>query len=480
MTDKQQVSELIREKSEMAKQLAMDIWQFAELSYKEEKSAREIIDIMKKEGFAIEEGIAEIPTAFIAKAAVGTGKPVIGFLAEYDALDGLSQEATKAEKCPVEGCKAGHGCGHNLLGAGTVLAAIATKEYLEQNGMNGTVVLFGCPAEEGAGSKQFIARAGYFDDVDFIYSWHPGSINSVTGVGSVAIMGANFNFSGTASHAGSAPELGRSALDAAELMNVGCNYLREHMIDQARIHYAYSNSGGTAPNVVPDRTTIKYEVRAPKVSQMQELFARVVNVAKGAALMTDTKMEYEITMAFSDYVANRTLAPVMDQVLAEYGAPDWSEEDFETARRFLRTYPKTTLLGIKDEMKQLFPDENPDDVLSKPLHTDRIPYDPRETRYQSGSTDVGDAGYVVPTVTVYIATACLGNAGHSWQNTAFAASDIGIKGMLRAAEVMALSSVRTAQMPELIEKAKKEVLEKNGGRYVCPLPDYTKPPIDTY
>ncbi len=480
MTDKERVSLLVAEKKDMAVKLSKDIWNYAELSYKEEKSARAIINVLKKEGFSMQEGIAEIPTAFLAKAVVGSGKPVIGFLAEYDALDGLSQMAGQTEKCPVEGTRNGHGCGHNLLGAGTVLAAIATKEYLEQNGLNGTVALFGTPAEEGAGSKQFIARDGWFDDVDFFYTWHPHSLNSVSAIGSVSIMGANFRFSGTASHAGSAPEQGRSALDAVELMNVGCNYLREHIIDQARIHYAYSDAGGTAPNVVQDHATIKYEVRAPKVNQMQELFARVVNVAKGAAMMTDTKMEYEITMAFSDYVANRTLAPVMDAVLSEYGAPEWSEEDYETARKFLRTYPKTTLMGIKDEMKALFPDSNPDEVLTRPLHDGILPYDPKETRYQSGSTDVGDAGYVVPTVTAYIATACLGNAGHSWQNTAFSASEIGIKGMLRAAEVMTLSSVRTAQMPELIEKAKREVREKNGGRYVCPLPDYTKPPIDTY
>jgi len=480
MTDKEQVSKLILEKKDMAEKLAMDIWNYAELSYNEEKSAREIIDVLKQEGFSIEEGIAEIPTAFLAKAVIGNGKPNIGFLAEYDALDGLSQKAGVAEKCPVENMKAGHGCGHNLLGAGTVLSAIATKEYLENNQKNGTVFLFGCPAEEGAGSKQFIARAGYFDNVDYFYTWHPGDINTVTGIGSVAIMGANFKFEGTASHAGAAPELGRSALDAVELMNVGCNYLREHIIDQARIHYAYSDAGGTAPNVVQDHAVIKYEVRAPKVSQMQELFARVVNVARGAALMTDTKMEYDVTMAFSDYVANKTLAPVMDAVLQEYGAPEWSKEDFEMAEKFLRTYPKTSLVRIKDSMRSIFPDQDPEEILSKPLHTGVIPYDSKETRYESGSTDVGDAGYVVPTVTAYIATACLGNASHSWQNTALSASSIGMKGMLRAAEVMTLASIRTAEMPELIERAKKEVLEKNEGKYICPLPDYTKPPINTY
>jgi len=316
--------------------------------------------------------------------------------------------------------------------------------------------------------------------VDYVYCWHPSTMNTVSGVGKVAIMGANFHFFGVASHAGAEPELGRSALDAVELMNVGCNYLREHMIDEARIHYAYSDAGGTAPNVVQDHATIKYEVRAPKVLQMQELFARVVNVAKGAALMTETKMSYEITMAFSDCVANRTLAPVLYDALLEYGAPVWSEEDYVTASDFLRTYPKTTLNNIKDMVRREFPDSDPNDILARPLHSGVIPYNSRETRYESGSTDVGDVSYVTPTVMLSVATACIGNAGHSWQNTAFAGSPIGMKGMCRAAEVMALAAVRTIDLPELVEKAKAEVLDKNEGQYVCPLPDYTKPPIGTY
>jgi len=480
MNEREQITELVYARKDMAEKLAMDIWSYAELSYNEEKSAAAIIEIMEREGFGIVKGIADIPTAFTATKKIGTGGPVIGFLAEYDALDGLSQKAGVAERCPVEGNVSGHGCGHNLLGAGTVLSAIATAEFMEKNGKSGTVVLYGCPAEEGAGSKQFIARAGCFDNVDYVYCWHPSTMNTVSGIGKVAIMGANFHFEGVASHAGAEPELGRSALDAVELMNVGCNYLREHMIDEARIHYAYSDAGGTAPNVVQAHATIKYEVRAPKVAQMQELFARVVNVAKGAALMTETKMTYEITMAFSDCVSNRTLAPVLDEALKEYGAPVWTEEDYETASEFLRTYPKTTLNNIKDMVRREFPDDDPNDILARPLHSGVIPYDPRETRYESGSTDVGDVGYVTPTVTLSVATACIGNAGHSWQNTAFSGSAIGLKGMMRAAEVMALASVRTIDMPELVKKAKAEVLDMNGGAYVCPLPDYTMPPIGTY
>ena len=476
----QTVKNLVAAKADTTMRLAKQIWNYAELSYEETRSAAVLIAALKEEGFAIEEGIAGIPTAFTATYQVGTGKPIVGFLAEYDALAGLSQKAGCPAREAVEPGGAGHGCGHNLLGAGCYAAAVALKDYLVQEDGNGTVVFFGCPAEEGAGSKQFIARAGYFDGVDFAYTWHPETINEVGSKGSVAIMGANFTFDGVAAHAGAEPHLGRSALDAVELMNVGCNYLREHMIDAARIHYAYSDPGGTAPNVVPSHAVIKYEVRAPKVSQVQELFTRVVDVAKGAALMTGTKMQYEITMAFSDYMANRTLGAVVDGCMRELGAPEWTEEDYALAAQFLRTYPRTTMLGIREKLGAYFEPDELDAALERPLDRVIHPFDPKQTEYSSGSTDVGDVGYATPTVMFHVATACLGNVGHSWQNTAFACSEIGMKGMLRAAEILTLASIRTMQQPELIEKARAELYRKNGGSYRCPLPDYVTPPIGRY
>ena len=461
--------------------IARDIWEYAELSYTEIRSAKELEDALEEEGFRITTGIADIPTAFMAEYKVGTGVPVMGFLGEYDALDGLSQAAGKPVREAVVQGGCGHGCGHNLLGAGCFAAAVAVKDYLLNNEMNGTVIYFGCPAEEGAGSKQFIARAGYFDKVDFAYTWHPNSRNEVSGKSSVAIMGANFIFDGIASHAGGAPHLGRSALDAVELMNVGCNYLREHMIDQARVHYAYSDAGGTAPNVVQSHAVIKYEVRAPKVNQMQELFTRVVDIAKGAALMTGTEMNYEITMAFSDYIQNKTLAPIMSDALREAGPPAWTEEDYKLAGEFFRTYPKSTQQSILEQLAEYIdPDEIERTMLDRPLDSVTREFDPKETRYESGSTDVGDVGYATPTVTLHIATAGLGNVGHSWQNTALANSPIGMKGMLKAAEVMALAAVNTFRNPELIAKAKEELRKKNGGRYTCPLPEYVQPPIGRY
>ena len=293
-------------------------------------------------------------------------------------------------------------------------------------------------------------------------------------------MGANFTFDGVASHAGGAPHLGRSALDAVELMNVGANYLREHMIDAARIHYAYSDPGGTAPNVVQSHAVIKYEVRAPKVNQVQELFTRLVDVAKGAALMTGTRMQYEITMAFSDYVPNKALGSLVDECMRELGAPAWTEEEYALASQFLRSYSRTALVGIKESLGEYFLPEELDAALQTPLDSVIHPFNPRETGYSSGSTDVGDVGYATPTVMLHVATACLGNVGHSWQNTAFSCSSIGMKGMVAAAEIMALACLRTMEQPELLEKAKAELRQKNGGKYSCPLPDYCTPPIGRY
>ena len=476
----QTIQNLVSAKADTAIALAKEIWGYAELSYEEVRSSSALIAALKKEGFSIEEGIAGIPTAFTATFSRGSGKPVVGFLAEYDALSGLSQKAACPVQEPIQEGGDGHGCGHNLLGAGSYAAAVALKDYLEKENKDGTVIFFGCPAEEGAGSKQFIARAGYFDNVDFAYTWHPATINEVGSWGDVAIMGANFTFDGVAAHAGGEPHLGRSALDACELMNIGCNYLREHMIDTARIHYAYSDPGGTAPNVVQSHAVIKYEVRAPKVSQVQELFTRVVDVAKGAALMTGTQMQYEITMAFSAYVPNRTLGALVDQCMRELGAPDWTEEDFAVASKFLRTYPRSTMVGIREKLGSFFEPEELDAALAKPLDQVIHPFNPKETGYHSGSTDVGDVGYATPTVSFNVATACLGNVGHSWQNTAFACSDIGFKGMLRAAEILTLAAVRTSEQPGLIAKARAELKQKNGGSYQCPLPEYVTPPIGRY
>lgn len=478
--DAQSVKALVDAKFDKAAQLARDIWNYAELPYEEEKSAAALIAALEQEGFSVEKGVADMPTAFVATFQNGEGGLTIGLLGEYDALSSLSQKAACTVKTPVCEGAPGHGCGHNLLGAGALAAAVAVKDALVSENKPGKVVYFGCPAEEGAGSKQFMARAGCFDGVDFCITWHPSTVNEVLTHGSLAIMGANFAFDGVASHAGASPHLGRSALDAVELMNVGCNYLREHVIDAARIHYAYSDAGGTAPNVVQAHAVVKYEVRAPRVSQMKELFDRVVNVARGAALMTDTKLTVDITMAFSDFLPNLTLAAVAYDALCEVGAPVWDEADFALAADMLHTYGETTRKDIHNMLVQRFPQEDPDALMARPLHTGILPFDPNAVSHSPGSTDVGDVSYVVPTAEIHTATACLGNVGHSWQNTAFACSDIGMKGMLRAAEIMTLAAIRTMDQPAVIAKAREELKQKNGGSYHCPLPDYVTPPIGRY
>ncbi|GAA0369124.1 M20 family metallopeptidase [Alkalibacterium iburiense] len=480
MSELKAIEAILKKRKNLILGVSEKIWNYAELSYEEYQSAKLLSSVLEKENFTIDRGVADIPTAFTARFTSGKGTPVFGFLGEYDALDGLSQEAGNPKQAPIEKGQSGHGCGHNALGSASLGAALAVKDYLVKNNLDGTVLFFGCPGEEGAGSKQFMARAGVFDDVDFVYTWHPSTTNEVQSHRSVAIMGANFHFKGISSHAGSAPHLGRSALDAAELMSVGSNYLREHMINQARIHYAYSDVGGSAPNVVQDRSTVKYEVRAPKMTQVYDLFDRVVNVAKGAALMTETEMDYEITMAFSDYIPNNALAEVAYEALNEVGAPEWSEEDYQLASQYLSSYNEATLNQIKEKIAEEYGEEKVEAVLKRPLDSMVRPYTGHIVQYESGSTDVGDVSYTVPTINFLIATACIGNIGHTWQMTGQACSPIAHKGLMTAAKVMALAAIKTMQRPETIQKAKKSVLQQNGGSYQCPLPDDVKPPIGTY
>ncbi|MDR7871176.1 MAG: amidohydrolase [Tissierellaceae bacterium] len=478
MFDLEFIDKFIEDRRQFFIDISSNIWNFAELPYNEVKSANLLIKVLKDEGFDIVEGVADIPTNFTA--TFGKEGPVFGFLGEYDALDTLSQEASLAEKKPIIENAPGHGCGHNLLGVGSLAAAIACKEYLVANNLPGTVMYFGCAAEEGAGSKQFMARAGVFDGVDFVYTWHPATKNEVQSNRSVSIMGANFTFKGISSHAGGSPWLGRSALDAAELMSVGCNYLREHMYDQERIHYAYSNSGGVAPNVVQDYAKVKYEVRSPKVKDLKKLFQRVVKVAEGAAMMTETSVDYEITMAFSDYITNSKLAPIADEALRDVGSPKWDEEDYILAKQYLNTYNEETLESVKNTIVDIYGVERLEEKLEKPLDDEVHPYDYRNKTYTSGSTDVGDVCYTVPTLNFHIATQCIGNVGHTWQTTGQSNSSIGYKGMLTAAKAMALSAIRTVRRPDVIQEAKEEVLKQNCGKYECPLPESVKPPVGKY
>lgn len=480
MNDLQFIEKILDEKSAVILDANDKIWEYAELAFHEDRSAKLICQILEQEGFTLTTGDAGIPTCFTGTFSYGSGKPVMGILGEYDALATLSQKPGQTTKEPVVPGAPGHGCGHNCLGTGSLAATIAVKEYLIANKKDGTIIYFGCPAEEGAGAKQFMARAGMFDDVDFVYTWHPATKNAVEATHYNAIMGANFTFTGVSSHAGGSPHLGRSALDACELMNIGCNYLREHTIPEARIHYAYIDAGGTAPNVVQDHAVIRYEVRSPWVWQVKELYERVKNCARGASIMTDTKFEAELSMAFTEYLPNNALASIADKCLQEVGAPKWDEADYALAKEFLNTYNDITKQAIREEIIETYGEDRLEEILERPLDSEIHPFNPDKIKQVAGSTDVGDVGYATPTLNINIATACIGNVGHSWQMVAQSCSPIAHKGLLTAAKVMALSCIRTMDRPDVIEAAKKEVIKRNGGKYTCPLPDSVLPPLETY
>ena len=481
------LTRVIDEKSAKILDANDKIWEYAELAFHETKSAALLKSILKEEGFALTEGDAGIPTCFTGTFSYGTGKPVMGILGEYDALSSLSQKAADPHKEPLKEGAPGHGCGHCALGTGALAAALAVKEYLIANKKDGTIIYFGCPAEEGAGSKQFMARAGMFDDVDFVYSWHPATKNAVECNHSNAIMGANFYFKGVASHAGATPYLGRSALDAVELMNVGCNYLREHMIPEARIHYAYIDAGGTAPNVVQDHATIRYEVRSPWVYQVKELFERVKNVARGASIMTDTTFECELSMAFTEYLPNNALAAVADECLQEVGAPKWDDADYRMAKEFLNTYPATTLENIKSQIIETYGEDRLEEILERPLDSEIHPFNPDKIKLpQLQMRPVGSLMYAISCPEDVLrslppkSSRLPGMRSSKPQMVAQSCSPLAHKGLLTAAKVLALSCIRTMDRPDVIEAAKKELHKRNGGHYTCPLPDSVEPPLDTY
>ena len=325
-----------------------------------------------------------------------------------------------------------------------------------------------------------MARDGVWKELDCALTWHPSHLNYVDSGTCNSCIQTEYAFKGLASHASAAPEYGRSALDALELMSVGVNFLREHMPDEARIHYAYIDSGGSAPNVVQDHALVRYEVRAPYVAQAKEIFERVKEVARGASIMTGTSYECELAMAFTEYIPNEALASIAYGCLSEIGAPKWDEEDFKLAKAYLESYGDEVKANIRSKMTKLYGEERLDELWERPLDGEIHHYDSGKIELQAGSTDVGDVGAAVPTLNILTACACVGNVGHSWQMTAQAASPIAHKGLLTAAKMLALCSLRTAERPDIIERAKAEVLKRNGGSYTCPLPDSVAPPLDTY
>ncbi len=467
MEDLKFVRAAVAEKQALAFEVNDKVWQYAEVAHREFRSAKLLCDALRAEGFEVTENVCGLPTAF--KASYGSGHPVLGLLGEYDALSALSQEAGKTEHAPIAGCEAGHGCGHSALGAASLAAALSVKKYLQETGRPGTIIYFGCSAEENCGAKPFMARDGEFDGVDGVFAWHPGDTNEVPNARFVAASMIEYEFHGTTAHAGGSPHLGRSALDACELMSVGCNYLREHMVSDARIHYAYLDCGGTAPNVVQDHARVLYSVRAPKVSQMRELIERVNDVARGAALMTGTTVEWKLKQGYSDCFQNHALAKLMDEALADVGAPRWDDSDYALAREYVARYNPVQRAAFEEEVRRLYPADQVADKLAHPLDSAVHPFDPIRTVQICGSTDVGDVGYVTPTASLNIATQTLGAPGHSWFVTSQTNSPIGRRGLITAAEVMALSCIRAMENPKLLAEAREEMLAVTGGTYDCPM-----------
>ncbi len=447
--------------------VAERIWGFAEIRYQEHQSSDAQAAAMEAAGFRVMRGAAGMPTAFIAEA--GSGKPVIGFLGELDALAGMSQQAGVAVEAPLQLGACGHGCGHNLLGVGAMMAAVATRDYLAANGLPGTVRYYCCPAEEGGSGKGFLARAGAFADVDTAVTWHPGCGTGVSTGVSLANIQAYFRFKGRRSHAADTPHLGRSALDAVELMNVGVNYLREHVIPEARMHYAVTDTGGISPNVVQAHAEALYLVRAPEGSEVQHIFSRVRKIAEGAALMTETELEVEIDKACLNLLHNETLEKAMQGVIEHYGPPAFDEADEAFARDIRKTLSERDVEGSARKFSALADRD-------KPFATGIMPYDPRH-QSEGGSTDVSDVSWAVPTVQCWAACFALGTPFHSWQMVAQGKQPAAVKGMTHAAKIMAGTALRLFREPALLAEAQAEHDRNTGGRpYACPMPPEVLPP----
>jgi aminobenzoyl-glutamate utilization protein B len=468
MRNTEEIWRLVDERQEPFIELSDTVWGMPELAYNEHQSVAEHRKVLDAQGFRVTENVAGIPTAIMGEA--GEDGPVIAILGEYDALPGLSQEAGVAEHRPIPGDGHGHGCGHNLLGSGAMLAAAAVKDYLAQNGLKGRVRYYGCPAEEGGAAKSFMVRAGVFKDVDIAISWHPAPFAAVNEANSLANTRIDFTFVGRSSHAAAAPHLGRSALDAIELMNVGVNYMREHMPSDARIHYAYLDAGGIAPNVVQGKATIRYLVRSNDLPGLRSLVERVRKIADGAALMTETTVTTKTVSAVSNLLGNSPLERAMQNNLDRLGPPPFDDAD----RAFAAEIQKT----LSDEdIASAFKRMGVPVRKGVPLADEIIPLEAKGAA-MVGSTDVGDVSWVVPTVQARGATYAIGTPGHSWQLTAQGKSPLAHKGMVHVAKIMAGVAVDALSDPKLIEAAQADLAARLAETpYVCPLPDDLQPPI---
>lgn len=450
------------------------IWEYAEHRFQEHKSAAQQQAYLAALGFRIRADLAGEETAFIAE--YGEGKPTLAFCGEYDALAGLSQQAGVPRREPLPEQPYGHGCGHNLLGTGCLAAAAALKACMEREGLPGTVRYYGCPAEENAGGKAFLVRDGLFDDCDIALYWHPFAYNQVVYGSSNANFRVFFTFHGTAAHAASAPHLGRSALDAVELMNVGVNYMREHMIDEARVHYAVTDTGGNAPNVVQRQAQVLYAIRAPELGQVKHLYDRIVKIAQGAALMTETAVEVKQVASYANMLSNTVICRQMEKYFAQLPPVQYTQEELDFARQFKETLLEEDREGLESGAAAFFGRKLAREQLAQPIYTAMAENNKHVA--MKGSADLGDVSWKVPAAYFYGTTWAAGTPPHSWQAAAQGKSSIAHKGMLHAAKVLSCVGYDFLTDPGLVRQAKAELLETLDGReYVCPLPPECKPEV---
>ena len=452
--------------------LAKFCWEHPEPGFRERECSAAQVKYLRAQGFEVQENAADTVTGYVA--SWGEGHPVIAILGEFDALYGLQQQADVARERPEPGMTMGHGCGHHLLGVGAIAGALLLRDIIREKGCPGTVRVYGCPGEESGSGKAYMARDGLFDDCDAALTWHPDNFHMVSRGSSQSCIQCYFRFRGVASHAASAPHLGRSALDAVELMNVGVNYLREHMEDFERVHYAVTNPGGGSPNVVQAFAESRYLVRSSTNPKCEALYERVKDIARGAALMTGTQLEIVFDEGLSNTVPSFTLEAVMDEAFRELGVPAYTEEERAYAGRFKATFPaegqlSDLPLSPADRMAL------EDNVRSSELCDIYVPTLPSDV-CAMGSTDVGDVSWVVPTVTCNTACFSYGAGGHSWQWVAQGKSAIAMKGMLHAGRVIALTGKKLLEDPTLLERARAELNRRlNGEKYKCLIPPDVKP-----
>lgn len=476
MSRKEQVSQLVDEKFPIFSEVSDKVWEYAELCYKEVKSAKLQKEVLKEQGFSIKDDIKDMDTAFIA--SYGEGHPIIAILGEFDALANLNQEADSIVKIQPKQGESGHGCGHNLLGAASMSAATAVKDYMIKNNVKGTVRYYGCPAEEGGSGKTFMARDGYFDDCDIALSWHPAQFNYAwNGDDCLGTYNIIFTFKGISAHAAACPQLGRSALDAAELLNVGSNYLREHVVQDARIHYAYLNAGGKAPNVVPAQTEISYIIRALKMSDVYSIADRVIKIAKGAAMMTETEMTYRVVSGTSNLRATKAVFDRYEENLKSMLPIPFTEDELKYAKMFKDSLDSSDSTRLFDTIKANYPEKSIDEL--REMQDMPMPNYYCREQGNTASTDAGDVTWVVPGCQLHVSCYPAGLPFHSWQMVSMGKSALAKHGVRVASNVIAMTALDFLTDEKLLQKAKDDFKKMMGDEtYRCPLPKDLKPEIN--